>query len=469
MGTDAKCDDVYDENGAKKRGSFMANMTDKLDLIQDVIAKARARGADAADAIFAEGVSLSLNRRLGALEDLGRAEGADLGLRVFVGKSQAIVSTSDTSTSALDALLERAVAMARSAPPDPFGGIADAAYLATDFPDFDMCDSTEPDSDLLLRWAAEAEDAARAVKGVSNSEGAEAGWGKSTIAVAASNGFAQVYARSSFSLSVSVLAGDGTAMERDYDYSTAVHAEDLAAPCDIGRSAGERAVKRLNPRKVKSGTFPVVFDPRVSRTILGHFSGAINGAAVARGTSFLKDRMDKAVFASGVQIIDDPHRKRGLRSAAFDDEGVATSRRALIEDGRLTSWLLDMRSSRQLGMAPTGNASRGISSPPSPSSHNLYMAPGALGAAALIGDIQSGLYVTELIGFGVNAVTGDYSRGAGGFWIENGEIAYPVSEITIAGNLKDMFMQATPADDLEFRYGSDCPTLRIDAMTVAGT
>ncbi|TCS60629.1 TldD/PmbA family protein [Varunaivibrio sulfuroxidans] len=446
----------------------MADMTNKLELIQDVIDKARARGADAADAIFAEGVSLSLARRLGALENLSRAEGSDMGLRVFVGKSQAIVSTSDTAPRALDALVERAVAMARSAPADPFGGIADPAQLATNFPDFDMCDAIEPDSDLLLRWTGEAEDAARAVKGVSNSEGAEAGWGKSAIAVAASNGFARAYERSSFSLSVSVLAGEGTAMERDYDYTTAVHAEDLKSPTEIGRGAGEKAVRRLNPRKVKSGTFPVIFDPRVSRTILGHFSGAINGAAVARGTSFLKDKMDAPVFAKGVQIIDDPHRRRGLRSAAFDDEGVATSRRALIDDGRLTSWLLDLRSARQLGLASTGHASRGVSSPPSPSSHNLYMAAGSQSPAELIGEITSGLYVTELIGFGVNAITGDYSRGAGGFWIENGVIAYPVGEITIAGNLKDMFMQATPADDLEFRYGSDCPTLRIDAMTVAG-
>lgn len=446
----------------------MADPADHLNKLSDLIDKAKAEGADAADAALVESVSLSVAQRLGNPEKLERSENADIGLRVFAGKRQAIVSSSDLSAAALDELAVRAVAMARNVPEDPYCGLADPGQLAADPPALDMADPEEPATETLVGWASEAEEAARAVEGVTNSEGAEAGWGRAAIAVAASNGFAQAYSGTHFSVSASVLAGKGTGMERDYDYSGAVYAEDLTSPAEVGRIAGEKAVKRLNPRKAETAEVPIVFDPRISRSMVGHLAQAVNGAAIARDTSFLKDSMGGAVFGTGINIIDDPHRQRGLRSKPFDGEGVANTRRAVIENGVLTTWFLDLRSSRQLGLATTGHASRGTSGPPSPSATNLYLEAGSVSPAELMSGIKSGFYATELIGFGVNGLTGDYSRGAAGYWIENGEIAYPVSEITIAGNLKDMFQRLTPADDLTFRYGIDAPTLRIDGMTVAG-
>lgn len=439
-----------------------------LNLLQDLIGKARAAGADAADAVLFDAASLSLSQRLGKPERLERSESGDLGLRVFVGRQQAIVSSTDRDPRALGELVERAVAMARSVPEDPFCGLADPEQLATDLPDLDICDPEEPAAERLIEQCRVAEEAALAVRGVTNSEGAEAGWSRSTVAVAASNGFAGTYAISRRSLSVSVLAGAGTEMERDYDFSSKVYGADLDDPATIGRNAGERAVRRLAPRKVRTGKFPVIYDPRVSRGLLGHLSGAITGPAIARGTSFLKDRMGQRLFREGVTVVDDPHVRRGLRSKPFDGEGVAMRRRNVIDDGVLTTWLLDLRSARQLGLETTGHASRGTSSPPSPSPSNLYLAAGDRSPAELMADIGQGLYLTELMGMGVNGVTGDYSRGAAGFWIENGEIAYPVSELTVAGNLKDMFLALEPANDLELRFGMDAPTVRIDGMTIAG-
>jgi PmbA protein len=439
-----------------------------LDLLDDLLARAAKAGADAADAVFVEGASLAVAERLGRPEKLERAEGRDLGLRVFVGKRQAIVSSTDFAPQALDELAERAVAMARAVPEDPFVGIAEPGEVAQATPDLDLCDPSEPATETLIERVRAAEDAARAVPGVTNSEGAEAGWGRSSVALAASNGFRNSYAQSHFSVSASVLAGEGTGMERDYDFSSAVHAADLEDPVVVGRRAGEKAVKRLHPRKSATAKVPVVFDPRVANSLVGHLAGAINGAGIARGISFLKDKLGTRIFPAGTDIVDDPHRRRGLRSKPFDGEGIANARRLLVEDGVLKTWVLDLRSARQLGLKSTGHAARGTSSPPSPSTTNLYLAPGKLTPAELMADISSGFYCTELIGFGVNNVTGDYSRGAAGFWIENGQVAYPVSEITIAGNLKDMFLHLTPANDLVFRYGSDAPTLRIDGMTVAG-
>ncbi|MBE0530378.1 MAG: TldD/PmbA family protein [Rhodospirillales bacterium] len=439
-----------------------------LDRLQDLIGKARAAGADAADAVLISGASLSVARRLGKPEHLERSEEADVGLRVFIGRKQAIVSSSDLSDAGLAELPARAVAMARSVPEDPYCGLAEPGLLAGDVPDLDMCDAAEPDAEALFALTAEAEEAAMAVSGVTNSEGAQAGWSLVSVALAATNGMARAYKRSGFSLSAAVVAGEGTGMERDYDYSSAVHLADLRSATDIGRSAGERTVRRLNPRRAASAEVSVVFDPRVSASLLGHLAGAINGATVARGTSFLKDKMGEKIFADGITIVDDPLRKRGLRSKPFDAEGVATRRRDVVEGGRLTTWILDLRSSRQLGAQTTGHATRGPSSPPSPTPTNFYLAPGSQSPAALMADIKTGLYVTELIGMGVNGVTGDYSRGAAGFWIEDGELAYPVSEITIAGNLKDMFARMSAADDLEFRFGTDAPTVRIDAMALAG-
>lgn len=437
-------------------------------LLEDLIRRARAAGADAADALLVDSAALSLSMRLGQPEGLERSESGDLGLRVFVGRRMAVVSSTDRSPAMLDELAQRAVAMARLVPEDPFSGIADADAITRDWPDLDLCDAEEPTAEALIDAARRTEEAARAVPGVSNSDGADGSWSRSRLTLAASNGFVGGYSISRRSLSVSVLAGSGTAMERDYDYHSTVYGSDLDAPELIGRRAGERVVRKLNPRKVKTQSVPVVFDPRLSGGLLGHLFGAISGAAIARGTSFLKDRLGEPVFAPGITVIDDPFVRRGLRSRPFDAEGLQARRRAIIEDGRLTTWLLDLRSARQLGLASTGHASRGTGGPPAPNPTNVHLAPGALTPAALMADIRQGFYVTALMGQGVNGVTGDYSRGAAGFWIEDGQIAYPVSEVTIAGNLKDMFRALVPADDLIHRYGVDAPTVRIDGMTVAG-
>jgi PmbA protein len=447
----------------------MATTDESLDVLHSLLAAARRLGADAADAVLFEGVSISHARRLGKTEKLERSEGYDLGLRVLVGKRQALVSSNDRSREALDELAERALAMAKTVPEDPYCGLADPAELAKAVPDLDICDTVEPAAEVLIERAAAAEDAAREVKGVTNSEGAEAGWSRSHVVLAASNGFSGTYEGSGHSVSVAVLAGEGTGMERDYDFSSAVYAADLENPTTVGTRAGERAVKRLKPRKVASQKVPVIYDPRVARGILGHLTGAISGPAITRGTSFLKDKLGERIFPKGITVIDDPHRRRGLRSKPFDGEGVANHRRAIVADGVLTSWFLDLRSARQLGLKSTGHASRGTSSPPSPSPSNLWLEGGGPSPQALIADIAQGFYVTELMGMGVNGITGDYSRGAAGFWIENGELTYPVSEVTVAGNLKDMFLNMTAASDLEFRTGVDAPTLRIEGMTIAGT
>lgn len=439
-----------------------------LELLSGLLDAARRAGADSADAVVFESASVSVAQRLGKSEKLERSESRDLGLRVLVGRRQAVVSSTDFAKATLDELVERAVAMARIAPEDPYAGLADPDQLVTDPPALDICDPDEPSTEILIEQAREAEDAARAVPGVTNSEGGEAGWSRSSIALAATNGFARGYAVSSHSVAASVLAGEGTAMERDYDYDTAVYGADLKSPAEIGRSAGERAVRRLGARKMETVQVPIIYDPRVAGGMVGHLAGAINGAAIARGTSFLKDAMDQEIFPPNVTIVDDPHRQRGLRSKPFDAEGLANARHPIVKDGVLQCWVLDLSSSRQLGLESTGNAARGTASPPSPAVTNLYMEAGNVSPDALMEDIESGFYVTELIGMGANSVTGDYSRGAGGFWIENGQRAYPVSEVTIAGNLKDMFKNLTPADDLVFKYGINAPTLRVDGMTVAG-
>jgi len=441
---------------------------DPLALAEDLIIRAKAAGADAADALYFESVSLSHSQRLGEIEKLERSEAQDLGLRVFIGQRQAIVSTTDYGDAALSELVDRAVAMARAVPEDPHIGLAPSDLLATETLDLDLVDAEEPAPEVLIERARAAEEAARAVDGITNSEGADASWASAHIALAASNGFGGTYRSSRHSVAVAVLAGEGLDMQRDYDWASAVHGGDLPSAAEIGRSAGERTVKRLNPRKVKTTKVPVVYDPRVAGGMLGHLSSAISGAAIARGTSFLKDKMGETIFDPAITVIDDPHRQRGLRSKPFDGEGVMARRRALIDKGKLTTWLLDLRSAHQLGLQTTGHASRDTTSPPSPSATNLYMEPGSISRDDLIGDIKDGFYVTDLIGFGVNGVTGDYSRGAAGYWIENGALAYPVSEVTVAGNLRDMFKNITPANDLVFRYGVDAPTIRIDGLTVAG-
>jgi PmbA protein len=437
-------------------------------LLDDLIGRARKAGADAADAVLVESAAISVAQRLGKPEKLERAESRDLGLRAFIGRRQAIVSTTDTTPAMLAELVARAVAMARTVPEDPHCGLAAADELSHKKPTIDLSDPVEPAMEVLKERAKTVEGTALAVPGVTNSEGAEAGWSRSTIILVASNGFHGSYSRSNHSVGVSVLAGEGTAMERDYEHASAVYGSDLEDAAAVGRRAGEKAVKRLHPRKAATAKVPILFDPRISRSLLGHLGNAINGAAIARGTSFLKDKLGRRIFPPDVTIIDDPHRPRGLNSKPFDGEGIANRRRAIIEDGVLTSWVLDLRSARQLGLKSTGHAARGTSSPPSPSLTNLHMTAGKASPKAMIGGIPSGFYVTELMGMGVNGVTGDYSRGAAGFWIEHGELAYPVSEVTIAGNLNDMFLNLTAANDLEFRYGTNAPTIRLDGMTVAG-
>jgi PmbA protein len=446
----------------------MSERGPSLDILDHLLGLARKAGADAADAVLLESASLGVSCRLREMEDLERSEGRDIGLRVLIGQKQAVVSASDTEPDSLKLLADRAIAMARYAPEDRYAGLADTALLARDWPDdLDMIDDYEPDAETLFDRARDVEDAARAVDGITNSEGASASWSRGRIALATSHGFAGTYENTSFALGVSVLAGEGTAMERDYEYESARHWGDIGAASEIGRRAAERTVRRLGSRTRKPCRVPVVYDPRVSGGLLGHFVGAISGSAVARGTSFLKDRMGQSIFAPGITIVDDPLRRRGQRSKPFDGEGVATRRREIVSEGTLQTWLLDSTSARQLDLASTGHASRGTGLP-SPGPTNLYMEPGQTARADLIGGIDDGFYVTELIGMGVNGVTGDYSRGASGFWIEKGEITFPVSGMTVAGNLKQMYQALTPADDLEFKYGVNAPTVRVDGMTVAG-
>jgi len=435
----------------------------------DLVALARKAGADAADAIYVADAATGVQVRLGALEDVQRSEGEEIGLRVFVGKQSASASSSDLSADALAKLAERAVAMAGQAPEDEFAGLAPEELLMRSAPaDFDIDDGGDVSPQALRDRAMAAEEAARAVAGVTNSEGGSASAGRALVALATSGGFSGSYSGSSHGVSASVLAGEGSGMQRDYAYHSARHLSDLDDATAIGTKAGERAVARLNPVRLKSGPTVVVFDPRVAASMIGHFVGAITGAAIARRTSFLLDALETEVFAPGITIIDDPHRIRGLRSKPFDGEGLPTSRRALIDKGVLTTWLLDSASARQLGLAPTGHASRGVGGPPGAGTTNLHMEAGTHTPAELMADIVEGIYVTDLIGQGVNGLTGDYSRGASGFVIRNGVLAEPVAEVTIAGNLKDMFRHVTPANDLVFRYGSNAPTLRVEGMTLAG-
>ena len=443
-----------------------------LDMLDDLLDRALKGGADAADAVLVESRSLGASYRLGKPEDIERSESFDVGLRCMVGKRQAVVSSTDMKSDMMDELAARGIAMAKASPEDPWCGIADAAQIADGLPDLDLHDPTVPEVESLIEQARTAEEAALAIDGVKQSEGASAGYGAGSVALAIrGNGvrFGAAYSTSSFSLSCSVIAEDAEGhMERDYDFSSVRHIAALDDAAKVGRTAAEKAVRRVGARKMPSGKLPVVFDPRVANSLVGHLAGAINGSSVARGSSFLKDRMGSQVFASGIRIIDDPLRPRGMRSRAVDGEGIAGREMAFIDDGDLQSWVLDCASARQLGLQTTGHASRGTGSPPSPGTTNLYLAAGKDSPEDLIRNVGTGFYVTELIGFGVNGVTGDYSRGAAGFWIENGEIAFPVSEMTIAGNLKDMFMHLTPANDLVFRYGTNAPTLVVEGMTVAG-
>lgn len=437
-------------------------------LAQRLVEAARRVGADTADAVAFRGVSHSVEVRNGRVEESERSEGDDIGLRVLVGQRQAVVSTNDVSGDGIIRLAERAVAMARVAPDDKYIGLAERSLLARDFPDLDLLDPRIPSTSELERRAHEAEVAALAVNGVSKSGGASASAGMGGMVLVTSAGFHGSYLRSNQSISMAAIVGDGTFMERDYDYTSAPHASDLASPGSVGRKAGERTVARANPRKVETCKVPVVFDPRVSGSLIGHLVSAVNGASIARKSSFLRDHLGEQLFAKNIRIIDDPLRLRGLRSQSFDAEGVQVKRLAIIDEGVLTSWLLDCATARELGLVTTGHAHRGVSSAPSPGSYNLHLEAGEPAPAELMADIKQGFYVTDLIGSGVNGVTGDYSRGASGFWIENGKITYPVSEVTIAGHLLQIFKSLAPANDLEFRYSMNAPTVRVEGLTLGG-
>ena len=446
-------------------------MNKQLDTLCQLLEFAHANGADCADGILVDSVNHSAAHRMGKPEDIERSESKAVGLRVFCGKRQAIVASTDLKKPALEELALRAITIARVATEDADSTLAARELYPQTIPTLDLEDNFVPDAAWLKEQARIAEDAARAVKGISNSEGAEAYYNHSTQHLAAMNNsinFAHSYSKSVFSLSASVLAGEGTGMERDYGFSTARHHTDLRSADSIGTEAGRRALRRLNPQKITTTNLPVLFDPRTSRSLLGVLASAISGGAIARGTSFLKNKMDAPIFTPAITIYDDALMTRGLASKPFDAEGVATRKHTLVENGILKSWLLDVRTANKLDLMSTGHASRGLSSAPSPSATNLYMENGNVSPEELMKDIKQGVYITETFGMGINTVTGDYSQGASGMMIEDGEITHPISEFTIAGNLNEMFMGATPANDLEFLYSSNAPTLRIEKMMVAG-
>lgn len=448
-------------------------MINQASTLAQLLEIAKDCGSYATDAILMESASISISQRLGKPEGIERSESLAVGLRVFAKQSdgkigQANVSATDMSNNSLQELAGMAMAMARLAPADSDSTLAATELYPKAISNLDLLDENEPTPAWLLEQCTIAEDTARGVTGITNSEGADASYSRNSVYLATSNGFSGNYSNSHFSISVSVLAGEGTNMERDYDFTSTRHRSDLKSPKEIGLSAANRALKRLNPRKVASCQVPVVFDPRVSKSLVSILTSSISGNAIARGSSFLKDSMNGQIFAKGISIIDDPHLLRGFASKPFDMEGVANKKIGLVEDGILRTWLLDIRTANKLKLKTTGHAARGISSPPSPSATNTHMEAGKLTPQELISDIRSGLYLTETFGMGINTITGDYSQGAAGFWIENGEIAYPVSEITIAGNLSDMFARLTPANDLTFRYSTNAPTIRVENMTVAG-
>ena len=439
-----------------------AKLTDR---VAALVEAAKRAGADAADAVAVRGRSTGVSVRLGKVEGTESSESEDVSLRVFVGNRLASVSA--TAASDPKALAERAVAMAKVSPEDSYQGLADQALLAKRTPDLDLFDSTEVSADRLKEDALAAEEAALAVKGVTNSAGSGASAGLGGLVLATSHGFLGHYVASRFSRSASVIAGEGTGMERDYEFSSRQHFSDLDAPQDIGRKAGERAVRRIGARKAATGPVNVVFDPRVARGIAGHLAGAINGASVARKTSFLRDMMGKQVAAASITVTDEPLRRRGQASRPFDGEGIEGEKLFMVEKGVLNHWFLSTSAARELGLVTNGRGSRNGSSV-SPSSTNLAIEPGERSPEDLIASLKTGFYVTEVFGQGVNMVTGEYSRGASGFWIENGQLSYPVAEVTIASNLKTMFLNMVPASDLDRNFGTAAPTLLIEGMTLAG-
>ncbi len=438
-------------------------------LIAQLLDAAKAAGADGADAMLARGQSTNISLRLGNVEAIERSEDFDVGLRIFIGQRTATISTSQLDGDNITNLAERAVAMARLAPEDPFVRLATDGEISKSIPDLDMFDNTMPTADHLKDRAAAAEEAALSHKGIKTSDGADAGHGIVDVLIGTSNGFLAGYKRSSHGVSTVVIAEKNGQMERDYDYSSAVYESDLQSAEEVGKNAATRTMARLGARKPETGQFPVIYDRRVAASLVGTLASAINGANIARGTSFLKDSLGAQIAKAGLNFIDDPLRPRGLGSRLFDGEGLAVNRRVMVDDGILTGWFLDLASAKKLGMKPTGNARRGIGSAPSPGTSNFYIENSAISRDDLVAGIDEGFLITEMIGSSVDMITGDYSRGAGGFWISKGKIAHPITEATIAGNLKEMFMQITAANDIDLRDSIASPSLYLDRMMVAGS
>ncbi|AKS47587.1 PmbA protein [Octadecabacter temperatus] len=441
------------------------------DLTHRLIDAAKAAGADSADAVAVAGTSVSIDVRNSVLEQAERSESTDIGLRVFVGHRSANVSASDTSDRTVEEMAARAVAMANEAPEDPHAGIADADQLATDIDAtrLDLVDAgDEPDPKWLEEQARIAEAAAMAVDGVAQVQSTSATYGRRQAHLAASNGFSGGSESTGHSLSSVAISGSGTGMERDYDFDSRIHLSDMRDAAKIGRIAGERAVARHGARKPKTGTYPVLFDERIASSLIGHLLAASNGAMIARGSSWLLGKDGKQVLPKGMNLIETPHRARVAGSRLFDGEGLPTSERKIIDDGVLTGWTMDLATARKLGLQSTGSASRGTSGPPSPSVSHLTLTQGDQSPAEIIKDMGTGLLITSMIGSTINPNTGDYSRGASGFWIENGEISYPVNECTVAGNLHDMLARIIPANDARTHFSRVIPSLMIDGMTLAG-
>jgi PmbA protein len=438
-------------------------------LLHELVQGALKAGADAAEAVVGERQSLSVGVRLGELEEVEREEARDLGLRVFIGQRQATVSGSDISPEARGKLLDRALNMARLAPEDPHAGLAPADRLAHGpFLDLDLYDPAEPNPEILEAQALEAEDAARAVKGVTNSDGGSGAWSSAQYFMVTSGGFSGRHQASSFSVYASAIAGDESGMERGGDGRSTRWQSDLPSPAAIGAEAGKRAVQRLGARKIDSQTATVIFEDRVAGSLVSPLIGAIAGPAIARGASFLKTKLGQQVFSPGITILDEPHRIRGLGSQPFDDEGVANRDTAIIDKGVLTTWLLNSASARQLGLQTTGHASRGLAGPPGVGTTNLTVQPGEKDLAGLMRDAGEGLLVTSLFGPSLNGNTGDWSIGVSGFWFEKGEIAYPVAEITVAGNLIDVYGRVIAGSDLEYRGSRNSPSLMVEGLAIAG-
>lgn len=440
--------------------NFLSEPDILLNQLDDILAQLKKMGADSAEATISENISFDTQCRLGKMIDMELAEQRDLSLRAFIGKRKADINVSFLGLDNITELTERIIAMAQAAPEDPYCGLAEKTAQPNEIKEIEIYDKTIPDINVLRTNTKEAETAALALAGITNSEGAIAGWQVSQTAHLTSAGFRATEKETNYHLSCAVLAEKNGEMERDYEFSATHFVEDMPTPKMIGDIAAKRTLERCGARKLKSCVAAVIYDPRIARSLLGHFAAAISGAAIARGTSFLKNEMEKQIFNENITITDDPFRCRGLRSQAFDGEGVLGAKQNFIENGKLQNWFLDSPAARQLGLKSTGHSGGAT---------NLFLqSANPITPQEMMAQIGTGFYVTELIGMGVNMVTGDYSRGASGFWVENGELAFPVNEITIVGNLKQMFKVLSAADDLKFRYGVDTPTLCVEQMTIAG-